>query len=312
MKDIGVYLAALHDAYPSLHVASATLSEQGQNNDVVIARCDATTHTAAGQYVFRFPRYSYVLRQLKTETAVLLAVRSRLPLPVPVPSFVALDMRGVGHAFVGYEMLPGAPLWREIVDSVRSESVLDRLAQQLGGFLRALHACPAGALPVDLPRSETPAGLKAFYARVRDRLFPHMPPGACARVADLFESYLDDARHFAFAPVLRHGDFGSSNILSDVASHDAASHDAASWHVSGIVDFNGVAWGDPAYDAAGLLASYGEGFLARCARGYPAIEGFIDRARFYRDTFALEEALFGLEVGDDAAFIAGMAGYVQP
>jgi aminoglycoside 2''-phosphotransferase len=292
------YLAIIQDAYPGLRIVFATLNQQGQNNDVLVAQCPGTGAHAPGDLVFRFPRHRHVLAQLRAETAVLSTIQSRLPLPVAVPSFVALEGREVGNAFVGHWMLPGEPLWPQILEGL-SEAVVDRLAGELGGFLRALHAVPGDAVPVELPLTETQPAVEGFYSRVRANLFAHMRPEARARVAELFDRYLDQARHFAYTPVLRHGDFGASNILVDDTSQQ----------VTGILDFNGVAWGDPAYDAAGLLASYGDAFLERCAITYGEIRGFLERVRFYRRTFALEEALFGVEHGDEAAFRAGIAGY---
>ena len=43
---------------------------------------------------------------------------------------------------------------------------------------------------------------------------------------------------------------------------------------------------------------------------YPEIESMLPRARFYRGTYALDEALHGFKSGDSEAFEAGMARYV--
>jgi len=79
--------------------------------------------------------------------------------------------------------------------------------------------------------------------------------------------------------------------------------------VTGIIDFTSAAAGDPAYDLAGLLACYGEAFVRSCARRYPAIDGLWGRIRHYAGRFALEEALFGVENGDDEALRAGLEGF---
>ena len=55
--------------------------------------------------------------------------------------------------------------------------------------------------------------------------------------------------------------------------------------------------------------AYGEPFVRRFARLYPEIEAMEDRCRFYRGTFALQEALAGLRDGDPEAFERGMAPY---
>jgi aminoglycoside 2''-phosphotransferase len=139
-----------------------------------------------------------------------------------------------------------------------------------------------------------------FYQRIRQKLFPLMRPDAQRWAARHFEPYLEIESHFTFQPVLRHGDFGTSNLLFD----------AAGGSLTGVIDFSGAALGDPAVDFAGLLVSYGEDFIHRCQRVYPALGGMLDRARFYAGTFALEEALFGYENGDEAALRAGLEDYV--
>lgn len=63
-------------------------------------------------------------------------------------------------------------------------------------------------------------------------------------------------------------------------------------------------------DLAGLYTSYGEVFYQHCCTTYPAMAAALDRVHFYCDTFALEEALFGLKNGDEEAFHSGMEEYV--
>ena len=138
MDTLESYQQTLIQAYPELRVRSAHLNTQGQNSYVLIVN---------DQYVFRFPRYAHVLQQLKTETALLKHIRPRLPLPVPNPEFVHLDDQPIGQAFQGYRMIAGAPLWRETFQAIGDDAVLEALAGQLAGFLRALHNIPVGQMP---------------------------------------------------------------------------------------------------------------------------------------------------------------------
>jgi aminoglycoside 2''-phosphotransferase len=139
-----------------------------------------------------------------------------------------------------------------------------------------------------------------MYTRIRSKLFPYMRPDARALVAEHFESYMDDPQAYAFQPVLRHGDFGTGNLIYDPEAR----------RMAGVIDFGSAGLGDGATDMAGLLASFGETFLARCARYYPAIEAAYPRIRFYYGTFALQEALFGIENGDQEALASGMEAFV--
>ena len=74
--------------------------------------------------------------------------------------------------------------------------------------------------------------------------------------------------------------------------------------------FGGAGLSDPAVDCAGLYSTAGEAFLRRCQAAYPEIEAMMERVRFHFGTFALEEALFGIEHDDREAFNAGMENYV--
>ena len=292
MAIIDDYLETVTTVYPDLAVDRASLNRQGQNADVLILN---------GALIVRFPRYESGVRQLQTEVAILRGLAGRLPLPVPEPELVHLSDQPPGDAFVAYRMLPGKPLWPELLYDIDDAARLSTLARDLGAFLRALHRVPyAGVIDCELENEDTRPAFRDFYRRVRRELFEWMHPRARARVERMFTAYLDDPAHFAFEPVLRHGDFGGSNIL----------YDAATQKLTGIIDFGSAAVGDPAYDVAGLLASYGEEFVEACVLGYPEITGFMDRVAFYQRTFALEEALFGIENEDEAAFRAGMEEYI--
>jgi aminoglycoside 2''-phosphotransferase len=290
MKNQDVYLRSIRSAYPDLDIASAGFNAQGQNSDVVVVN---------DEFIFRFPKYAHVIEDLRTETAILEAVRGRVPLPVPDPIFVCLE-RPVGQAFAAYCLIPGEPLWWDTFRAIENREVVRRLADQVAGFLRALHSIPVDSLGIELPLHDTYAEGVDIYARIREKLFGLMRPDARAWATEHFEGFLARASNFAGEPVLKHGDFGPSNILFDNGRQ----------RVSGIIDFGGSGLGDPAYDFAGLLSGYGEGFVEQCARAYPEVEGFMGRIRFYRGTFALLEALFGIENGDQDALRAGLAQYV--
>ena len=82
-------------------------------------------------------------------------------------------------------------------------------------------------------------------------------------------------------------------------------------NLSGVINFGSAGLGDPALDVAGVMGpfGYGEAFARSFAEFYPAVETLLDRARFYAGTFAVQEALWGLEHGDPEAFNSGIAAY---
>jgi len=116
-----------------------------------------------------------------------------------------------------------------------------------------------------------------------------------------FEDYLLNKENFNFHPTVIHGDFGPTNIL----------YDKESSKISGVIDFGLVAVGDPASDFASLIGpfGYGESFLELFSSVYPDAKMLLERARFYSSTFALQEALFGVENNDKEAFDEGIKMY---
>lgn len=128
-----------------------------------------------------------------------------------------------------------------------------------------------------------------------------MRPDAREWVVRHFEDFLADERNCNYTPALIHGDFGPSNIL----------YDARTENISGIIDFSSAGWGDPAVDFAAIscATSYGEEFLQRFATVYHGIDAVLTRASFYAGTFALQEALYGIEDDDPESFDSGIAEY---
>ncbi len=288
-------MKTIRHAFPQLdmHMYEYTRGPAGQNNDTI---------TANERYIFRFPKHRRAIDEMERELRLLRALQGRLPLPIPDPVYSRLEPREVGQAFMGYAKLPGQPLYREMLESVRGEENVQRLAEQLGGFLWALHTLRVEKvfdfpLPIVAER-ETWARM---YAEVRAKLFPLMRPDAREAVAAHFETHLDQPGAFAYTLALIHGDFGASNIL----------YDAKTRRISGIIDWSSAGLGDPAVDIAALIcpASYGEGFAARLFGVYSGVMDLLPRAQFYIGTFALQEALFGAEQGDAVALRRGLADY---
>jgi aminoglycoside 2''-phosphotransferase len=288
---IAAYVQQIQAHDPELRIEKTELNDMGQYSAVVIVN-DAL--------VFRFPRYAQYLDALANEAAILEGLQGRLPLPIPNPIYKVFEPLEVGHAFIGYALIPGEPLWRETVQNITSESTLDRIATQIGAFLKALHQVPASAIKADLQRVDTVEQYRDMYQRIQAKLYEYMRPDAREHVSAHFEGYLSQTGKYAFTPTLRHGDFGTVNLL----------YDAQTETMTGVLDFGGAGLGDPAVDCAGAYSGYGEAFLRRCQSAYPEIDGMMERIRFHFGTFALEEALFGVEHDDRKAFHAGIAEFV--
>jgi aminoglycoside 2''-phosphotransferase len=280
------YLERIRAVYPDLAIRSAAPIEgSGQNNAILLVN---------GDTIFRFPLYPPGAGRLAPLVSLLHLVGRSVTLPVPDPIYLAVDDPMPGRAFVGYPRIPGEPLWRDTFDILPSESVRQSLADQIATFLQQLHAVPLDDVLPDAVRTfDALSEWSDLYRRIRQKLFDAMRPDACTAVRHHFETFLADPQNRSIRPALIHGDFGSSNILFDPASN----------RLTGVVDFDSTRIGDPAIDLA-AASCYG---LDRLARSYPEVSDVIRRVQFYVGTFALQEALFGAENGDNDAFECGIA-----
>lgn len=261
--------------------------DSGQNNDVWIID---------SAFIFRFPKYAEGIRQLEKEADLLKRIADRLPLEVPRPEYCVLEPAS-GQAFMGYRRIDGVPLEAEQLERL-NDAALDRIAGQLAGFLKALHGTDMGCWPnLSASQYDPFQEWKELYRRLQDKLYRFMIPEARIRTNRHFEDFFAAKDHAQIVPSLIHGDFGGSNILYDLAETK----------VTGIIDFGSAQLGDAAIDYAALYASYGGGFFQRVMKLNSEIRDMMGRVRFYKGTFALQEALFGLEQGDDDAFRSGLA-----
>ena len=285
------YIHAIQDVYPDFIIETVQFNQNGQFNDILMVN---------NERIFRFPKTSREAAKLVREAALLRSLQSHVTLPIPDPIYRSKETSSIGQVFMEYHLLPGEPLWPETLSTLSDEEV-QHLADQLATFLRQLHATSIEVPEAELPGFQGCEKWRDLYDRFRNKLFSFMRADARSWVAEQFESFLSDERNCSYTPTLVHGDFGRTNILYDAKANS----------ISGIIDFSSAGWGDPAVDFAAILSPvcYGEPFLERFSVHYPGIEAVLSRARFYVGTFALQEALYGLENNDQEAFECGIAEY---
>ena len=286
-----LYLTRIHDAAPELEVQTARLhTRDGQFNDIMIVN---------DELIFRFPRTIHEAKILMHEVTVLSKIQNVTTLPVPNPLYISVGREVVNENFMGYRMIPGEPLLRTIMHTIQDEAALNNMAAQIATFMQELHNVSPEKIGLALPLSDTRDEWQGMYQQFRDKLFPFMRLDARKEVAHNFETFLNDPKHFTYAPVLRHGDFGGSNIL----------YDPQRLVITGVIDFSFAGIGDPALDVAAISTS-GDDFFQRIRNAYPGIESMLERVTFYRSTYALQEALYGLRDDDKESFESGIAEYV--
>jgi aminoglycoside 2''-phosphotransferase len=269
------HLQRIQARFPDLTISSLYEDRDGLVNDVVIVN---------DELVFRFPKDAQARQALAREAQILDLVRTHVEMPVPHFEHREDDL-------VVYRLISGDPLERDDI-LIQDEATQERLAGQLATFLRQLHAIPAQAVAPGPVAPLDPAQRRERYRHRLDEiereLFPLLMNSAKQWVRRLFAPVLDGRVGLEYTPVLIHDDLASYHIR----------YDRAARRISGVIDFGTARLGDPAADFALLINAYGESFLRRMSRSYPAITESLDRARFMAGAIELEWALNGLRSND--------------
>ncbi|MBD2105285.1 aminoglycoside phosphotransferase family protein [Leptolyngbya sp. FACHB-261] len=247
-----------------------------QNSDVAIL----------GNIVIRRPRHIEAIAGVRRESTVLPRLRDLVVLPIPEMQLVEIG----DEVIALHQQLPGESLWSvENLPDLTQEG----LAAQLGSFLKSLHDIePISVSALELPHIDQ-SWWRNFRERAEQLVFPELASTNAEALRSQIESHIEELPNLPCT--LRHGDFGSSNILWDGEKT-----------ITGIIDFASLGWGEPGWDIAGLYASYGSPFVERLASTYPGVKSFLERAPFYRLMFALMDAVFGAEHSDQKIFNCGL------
>lgn len=287
------FIESIQRVYPDLVIRDFYINEIGQNNDVIVVN---------DSLVFRFPKYKQGIVQLRRETEILKYIEDQVPLPIPVPVYESFDESEAVKVFTGYHLIEGKPFWRNSLLGIKSDEQVRGLASQLTSFLLAIHSISGETAnrELHLDARHPSEEMSGLYEKIQHKLFPFMRKESQEEVTESFGKFLQEDSISSIDITLIHGDFGASNILWNQETSE----------ISGIIDFGGSGIGDPAYDLAGILSSYGEDFFKLCIDRYPNGNEIANRVQFYRSTFALQEALHGIENEDRQAFENGIKDYI--
>lgn len=235
-------IQAIKEKYPDLTINKYTFINQGQNSYVAVIN---------DEFVFKFPRYNQVIEELKKESIFLKKISGYITLDIPLPYFSSFESNEVGGVFIGYEMIKGVPLERELLYKLGNKH---EVVAQIADFLKELHGLPVGNFNDGfMEKRDGYEYWSNMFVKIRENIFPHIREDAKEHISKTFHKFLDDGENFMYEPVIIHGDLGSSNIIFDTEKE----------RVSGIIDFGQASIGDPAIDIASLICpmSYGEDLI---------------------------------------------------
>ncbi len=246
---------------------------------------DNIAYEVNGDLIVRFSKEPDSKRRAELitgETALLAEVARFSPLPVPVPLSASPD-RGCWS----YRKIPGEPLLTQ--PQPRRAGWIPAIAADLGAFLAALHAAPAGQMARYVDPDETPlTEWQDEAAGNYDEVVDHVP--AAYRIA--VEAFLSaPPPPQADSPVFSHNDLGIEHILVNPATGT----------ITGIIDWTDAALTDPAYDFGLLHRDLGPAALDLALGAYqPAHPAILrERAVFYARCSVFEDLAYGLDVDRD-------------
>lgn len=207
---------------------------------------DSDAYSVNDSLIFRFPKSSYVRKNLKKEVAVLPIICSKLDVEIPQFTFVAKD-----YSFVGYKKLEGEFLTAEIFANLSTSEQIG-IQKDIARFLTQMHNTDIADLKNSgISTADYKTEYQADFADAQKNVFPSISAENRAFIAEQLQLYVGDANNFSYAPVLLHNDLSAEHILFD----------ARTKKITGIIDFGDIGIGDADYDLLYLLDAFGEDFV---------------------------------------------------
>ena len=206
------------------------------------------------------------------EAQLLPLIRETLSIEIPFPIWHAGTSNHFPFGVLGYPKVPGVPLNKYLL----SPDVRSQVARDVANFLLSIHnvQLDPGATAM-LPG---PAMQRFELHSLRNTVLPVLrellQPAEYRVIDKWWNSFLADTRLRDFTPALQHGDLWYENILVD-ATHT---------RLTGVIDFENLALGDPAQDFATQL-HLGRDFAVAVLDHYQAAGGILDeglRSRMQR------------------------------
>jgi aminoglycoside phosphotransferase (APT) family kinase protein len=259
---------------------------------------DNVAFAVNGRYVFRFPRRVVSAKLIEREARVLPLIADRLPLPIPVPSFIGRPSDEYPWPFAGYRKLKGFPL-----SAVRPEDdQYEVLAQELASFVRALHSIDCKPL-FAAGLSDDEIG-RFDYARTIDKLgvrLGELKSDGVVPDASAILRFVGDLQPIAArleSRALVHGDLYASHILVDQR-----------FQPTGIIDWGDVHFGEPAIDLTVAYAVIPPSLRERFFETYGGVDETARRLARYRAIYSsVLLAHYGDRTGDANLVYAGLRG----
>ncbi|MBK9069795.1 MAG: phosphotransferase [Myxococcales bacterium] len=271
--------ALMQEAWPSLQIDSIVAFGAGWDN---------TAFLVNQAWVVRFPRRENCVVSMRREIAALPLLAAKLPLKIPVPTFVCDGTPSFDWPFAAYPVVPGATACKLALSDDERLAAAPRVAD----FLRALHAIDRTELAAAaLPEVRFDfAVLATWEERTASRLDTLVAAGLVppSRRAALMSVIERGGGGLPSTAVVLHGDLYVRHIVMD-----------AGRTVAGIIDWGDVEFGDVARDLAVAFTMFPPRAREHFLGGYGATTADADFAQVIGTHHAVS-ALAYAHAQDDA------------
>ena len=210
-------------------------------------------------WMFRFPRNDTSQKALEKEMRFLAKLKPLSPLPIPYYQYT-------GDDFAGYAKICGGQLSGELFQGL-SKNIREKVAEQLGSFLSALHNFPLDeAVKIGLTQ-----GWNGVHHNNGGVFLEKVAPLLSLSVRSKANHCMEEVLDSGFTGRVIHGDL----YLPDHVFFDESQNQL------GVIDFADVNIYDPAHDFQCILEIGGEDFFGSVMKYYDGEkdEGVLQRSK---------------------------------
>ncbi len=248
--------------------------------------CD--TYRVDGSWIVQLPRSPYAEERLRRQIDVLPELAREVSAPIPGPELVSRDPLCMGYREIDgvpCDTAPGGGVWPE----------------RLGRFLHDLHVVPPEFVGMRATGADAVRDTwRAAWVRLRELAGAHLTREDMLEARVAIDAVFDDSAAWRFAPCVTHGDLAPEHVLV-----------TPSGDLAGVLDWEEVGMGDPAWDFAWWLhASSGVGEHVLAAYGGAPDAGFMTRAALSFTLMPLHELEHGVETRRDDMVVSGAVGFL--
>lgn len=241
-------------------------------------------------YIFRIPDKTLYnengLNLILKENNKLEFLRKKLAHTIPQPIFISDDSK---KPLVGYKKIPGISI-EKIWEKIPEDKILV-VAKEIGNFLTEFHSHKMTNEYIEFFELETENqdivknNYKKIYHQTKAKIFPLIDDNLQHFIEKIFTDYFTEFDKGTFSPCLTHQDFDTSNILIDPQTYK----------ITGIIDFEDMAIGDPAYDL--IFINQGKGFFETILNNYTNEKDdfLVERIKFYYQRTGVPYLLYGID-----------------